>query len=341
MNRSCIGGTTTISAVLVMLAAAASCGAASSFTVAAKGLTISGGTKPGDSQKLSLKIETKGSGVRDVMWVIYADNLALVKSDTKTGVTAGTALEVFASWTALAGQHTFHAEVDPNSLLEVTAIERSDNRTPVTAKAFADWSGWAQSAMEGSSSAVNLWKGAAVLVDVRIDGAMAWGGRVAGTFPESLVSESMMRAGTPADVSRGFALALREGWEQWQASVRVPGLAWYPAFAAFPGASAPPTPNLPTPLASLTQSAGDLSAGMIAARIKSRIGAAKDWPEGSQRIDTFSAWFASKFTTMLVAGTVTNVIGSGVVPSYAPPQVVLGPVKGVGVMRPGGFQFSW
>ena len=326
---------------LLILALAASSAAAGSFTVAARGLSISGGTKPGDTQTLSLKIETKGSGVRDVPWAIYCDNLVLVKSDSRIGVIAGTALDVSASWTALAGQHTFHAEVDPKSSLEETAIERSDNRTPVTVKVFADWPRWVQSAMEGSGRAVNQWKGAAVLVDVRIDGATAWEGRVAGTFAESLVSEAMIRAGTPADVSRGLAIALREGWERWQASLRVPGLRWYPAFAAHAGASAPPTPNLPTPLASLTQITGDLSAGAIAARIKSRIGAAKDWPEGAQQIDRFSAWFSSKFTTMLVAGAVTNVIGTGVVPSYAPPRVVSGPVKGIGTMRPGGFQFSW
>ena len=37
-------------------------------------------------------------------------------------------------------------------------------------------------------------------------------------------------------------------YKDWQDQVTVPGLPWYPAFAAFPGPMAPPMPNIPVPL---------------------------------------------------------------------------------------------
>lgn len=336
-----MSGVIAVSSTFLILTMIAPSAGAASFTAAAKGLVIRGGTKPGDTQTLSLKIETKGSGVRDVSWAIYRDNQVLVKSETRIGVTAGTAFDVSASWTALAGPHTFQAEVDPKNSLQETTSEQRDNRTPVSSKAFADWPRWVQSATEGSSMAVRRWMSSAVLVDVRIDGAIAWEGKVQGSYSDTLVSDAMIRAGAPPDVARGFALAVGEPWERWQASVRVPGLQWYPAFAAYSGTTAPPTPNLATPLASLTQSTGDLSAAAIAAGIKTRIGPTEEWPEGSQQIVKFSEWFNSKFTAMLAGGTVTNVMGSGRVPAYAPPRVMSGPVKGTGTMMAGGFQCSW
>lgn len=327
--------------ILGILALAPAYGAGATYTVAARNLSISGGTKPGDAQTLSFKLETKGSGARDVVWIVYCDGQTVVKSDSRKNVPAGASLDTSTVWTAVAGQHTFHAEVDPKNTLLETASERVDNKTPVATKVFADWPRWTQSAMEGCAGAVNLWSGSAVLSDVRIDGAMAWGGVVNGTFTDALVTDSMIRAGAPADLSRNLATSLREAWMQWQASLRVPGLPWYPSFASYAGATVVPTPNIPTPLASLTQNTADLTANALATRIRSKIGAAKDWPEGAQQIEKLCAWFNAKFTTMLGGGVVRNVIATGSVPSYSPPAVTSGPVRGTGTMKPGGFQCFW
>ena len=58
--------------------------------------------------------------------------------------------------------------------------------------------------------------------------------------------------------STAVSAAIGNSWLQWQSSLSVPGLPWYPAFAARRGRS-PPMPNIPVPLAALTQVATPLS----------------------------------------------------------------------------------
>ena len=44
------------------------------------------------------------------------------------------------------------------------------------------------------------------------------------------------------------AKGVSECFDKYRKQVMVPGLPWYPAFAAFPGPQAPPMPNVPMPL---------------------------------------------------------------------------------------------
>ena len=54
------------------------------------------------------------------------------------------------------------------------------------------------------------------------------------------------------DNEKAYIKAVVEGlsgqWKKWQDKVMIPGLPFYPAFAAFPLAKAPPMPNIPFPL---------------------------------------------------------------------------------------------
>ena len=45
----------------------------------------------------------------------------------------------------------------------------------------------------------------------------------------------------------------RHGVALVHATIKVTGMPWYPAFAAFPSPVAPPTPNIPCPVIALTQ----------------------------------------------------------------------------------------
>jgi hypothetical protein len=54
--------------------------------------------------------------------------------------------------------------------------------------------------------------------------------------------------GNKAKHRDAIAKGVSKCFKNWQGQVTVPGLPWYPAFAAFPGPQAPPMPNVPTPL---------------------------------------------------------------------------------------------
>src|SRR6185503_21239842 len=54
--------------------------------------------------------------------------------------------------------------------------------------------------------------------------------------------------GNKAKHRDAVAKGVSKCFKDWQDKVMVPGLPWYPAFAAFPGPMAPPMPNIPMPL---------------------------------------------------------------------------------------------
>lgn len=124
------------------------------------------------------------------------------------------------------------------------------------------------------------------------------------------------------------ANAVSGNFSQWQSSVMVPGLPWYPTFAAFPGPFAPPMPNIPMPLiACVAQHSSKLtSAHQLGTSIKAALSNEFDLPEIDQFLDTLSVRMANYFMTWLASQQVMMVMGMGPVPTYAPPFVPVGPV---------------
>lgn len=55
-------------------------------------------------------------------------------------------------------------------------------------------------------------------------------------------------SGLEEEIVDAVADGVSAAFAAWQGAVTVPGLPWYPAFAAWPGPMAPPTPNVPHPL---------------------------------------------------------------------------------------------
>ncbi len=127
-----------------------------------------------------------------------------------------------------------------------------------------------------------------------------------------------------------MASAFGSAFASWQASVKVPDLPWYPAFAVFPAPFAPPTPNVPTPLSGLAQNAGAFGAVAGAgSHLADPVGAAVAQAVGRAIATAANGWLSS---TM-----VTNVMGSGPVPAFAPPYIPASRVvNGIGNQVPGG-----
>lgn len=187
-------------------------------------------------------------------------------------------------------------------------------------------------------SAWGQWQSSAALVGVIINAVTAAGGQVVGPPLTPLIMAGAPKA-TPQELkySNAIAQALGLGWTAYTASIKVPGLPWYPAFAAVPSPVAPPMPNVPVPVIALVQVTVPVSKNVLKAQM---IGFLGD-PTALHHVELFDGIadaFEKCFQIWQVATLVTNVLGTGPVPTFAPPIVPVGPVVGgVGNMIPGGF----
>lgn len=188
------------------------------------------------------------------------------------------------------------------------------------------------------ASAWSQWQSTAVLTGVVITGPVAVGGAVVGPPWTPLILASAPKS-TPSELkySQAIASVLGTAWLTYTATIKVPGLPWYPAFAACPTPVAPPTPNVPSPVGALVQ----VPASMQAPLLKNQMVAALADPQAphhQQLFDAVAQAVSQCFTVWTTSTLVTNVLGMGPVPTFAPPFVPVGPViGGVGNMAPAGF----
>ncbi len=123
-------------------------------------------------------------------------------------------------------------------------------------------------------------------------------------------------------------------FNNWMNQVTVPGLPWYPAFAAFPGPMAPPMPNIPMPL--ITCISSQMSQIVAPSSMKSEMINALDGDLKSKDPDkhyeglfeSIATVLALAFLMWLPAQQVMLVLGMGPIPTFAPPFVPVGPVVG-------------
>ncbi len=188
---------------------------------------------------------------------------------------------------------------------------------------------------EAVGQAHTSWRQRATLVNVTINGPMASGGNLvgAGLGPEIRAYAPREGAWQTAR-SEAIAAGIGIGWENWQRSVSVGGLPWYPAFAAFPGPIAPPMPNVPTPAVALVQIAAHVSSSQLKSHMLSRYGGDNEWP--GELFEAVAFGFEKAFQLWTPSQMVMNVMGTGPVPCFAPPYVPVGPVVGgTGTQLPG------
>lgn len=190
---------------------------------------------------------------------------------------------------------------------------------------------------------INMWRLQAHFSNIVIMGQTAIGtpGCLSGPSldPWILQAPSVYSAtGHLSTLATAVAHAVGMNFGQWQDFVTVPGLPWYPMFAAFAGPFAPPTPNIPMPLiVCVSQCQNKL---MSPTQLESAIKAALPANFRTAQMDPFyfslSVQLANRFTVWLCSQQVMMVMGMGPVPTYNPPYVPVGSVvNGYVIPSPG------
>lgn len=183
----------------------------------------------------------------------------------------------------------------------------------------------------------NMWKLQAKFKDLKINAVTALGtpGCLDGPELESLIKNAPMCAAMTGNMQKhrdAVAKGVSKCFKDWQDKVTVPGLPWYPAFAAFPGPMAPPMPNVPTPLVACVSAM--ITAMATPMSMKSEMdnaldGGMKDKDPTKQYEalhDAIATVVSAAFMIWLPSQQVIGVMGKGPVPSFAPPYVPVGPV---------------
>lgn len=102
----------------------------------------------------------------------------------------------------------------------------------------------------------NQYRQSAGLVGVQIRSIIATGGRLEGPALDGLIARAPSVAGWGgwnAMVRDAVAKGMERQWKEVADSVRVPSLPWYPGFFYSPTSGLPPSANVPTPFAALSQ----------------------------------------------------------------------------------------
>ena len=185
----------------------------------------------------------------------------------------------------------------------------------------------------------NMWKLQAKFQNLQVMAIAAIGspGCLDGPELESLIKNAPMCAaftGNKAKYRDAVAAGVSKCFKDWQGQVMVPGLPWYPAFAAFPGPMAPPMPNIPTPLiACPSAKMASICApmDMKSAMIDALDGDLKQKDKSKQHealFDAIATVLSLAFLMWLPQQQVMLVLGKGQIPTFAPPFVPVGPVMG-------------
>jgi hypothetical protein len=173
----------------------------------------------------------------------------------------------------------------------------------------------------------DMWRRMAYFKDVTINSVTAIGGTLDGPGLQIFILQSAPMTGAlnwAQQYSAAIAAGIQDKWRNFQQSFSVPGLPWYPSFAMLPSPVAPPTPNIPTPLIACSCNPFAIEPAIVSISIKQRLGA--PGPFSDQLFDSIAAGFSQTVKLWMQMQMITQVKGTGTVPTFAPPFVPAGPV---------------
>ena len=187
-------------------------------------------------------------------------------------------------------------------------------------------------------SAWSQWQSTASMAGIVINAVAAFGGKVVGPPLAPLILASAPKS-SPSELkySQVISTVIGNAWLQYTMAFTVKGMPWYPAFATMALPIAPPTPNVPCPIVAISAGTSLAGKNLMKPQMISQLGDPRA-PFHAELFDAICDAFEKCLTLWETSTMVTNVIGVGPVPTFAPPYVPLGPVMGgTGTMLPGGF----
>jgi hypothetical protein len=191
-----------------------------------------------------------------------------------------------------------------------------------------DWLQVSIAAMAGTQHGVKTWSSAARFTDGKINGPTLFipAGSLTGPNFEGDIINAMMAQDVPVEIAQAFAAPVWSGWENWMVTFNIPSFPAFPSFAAYAGPVAPPTPAVPIPLLQTDGDRESLRAGALKTEIMSRLEPWKNDRDAHEAVERFTEWLDAAFTEAIIKSRIENLMGEGPVPTYAPPQVPMGPV---------------
>lgn len=203
-----------------------------------------------------------------------------------------------------------------------------------------NWINVCVAALNGTRKGVQIWSASARFTTGTINASVLTipsGSLEGSNFTESIISE-IMTLDVPVQIAEAFAAPVWSGWNKWSVTFAIHSFSAFPSFVAFPGPSAPPTSALPIPLSAAAFNRDLLKANALKVQILSRLGKWKEDPEAKRAVERFSEWLDESFTSAITKSQITNLMGQGPVPTFAPPEVPSGPVVGGSIIpSPGCF----
>lgn len=188
-------------------------------------------------------------------------------------------------------------------------------------------------------AAIGNWMQMAMVTGALINGpagTLLPGGVVGPPLLPLILGQAPKTTPLEAQYSLAIANAFGTAWQAWQ--LGLTGMLMYPAFAAVPSPVAPPMPNIPMPLVTFA-SPGE--AMLSPATLKGAMVGMLANPTALHAPDLFDALaqaFGTVFQMFKTTTIVQNVLGTGPVPTFAPPFVPVGPVlAGTVIPTPGVF----
>lgn len=188
-------------------------------------------------------------------------------------------------------------------------------------------------------SAWSQWQSAATITGVIINGPvgiMPPGGLVGLPLFPLIMATAPKSTPQEAKYSNAIANAVSTSWQAWQSGLSIPALPYPPTFATCPSPVHPPTPNITFPLAGATSAGETMLSGACLKNLMVSNLADPSAQHHQELFDSIANAFHSVFMTWKSSTMINNVLGTGPVPTFAPPFVPVGPVVcGVGNGPPG------
>jgi hypothetical protein len=186
-------------------------------------------------------------------------------------------------------------------------------------------------------SAWSTWQSSTTMVGVMIMGPIATMGSLVGP-PMTPLILGQGAVNTPSEMkfTNVIANVIGTAWQQFTATVMIPGLPFYPAYAASPTPVAVPVPNIPFPFAALTQVPVSISAQIMKMQMIAQLGDPQA-PFAKELFESIATAFEQCYDLWKVSTMVNNVLpGPCPVPSWTPLSPVGPVVGGMATMLPGG-----